>query len=219
MSLSTYQPAIAMPALQALQALTQPVQAVQDYFDEVKESFLDSAKRACWSAVESASTVEPIFIWPTATETYVAPLDYQIINLIFAESEHHIELSDEDVVLPSYCSRALNAFDHYKVLEDDWDGEGAEAPSVESLNDAMYFMRVLGSKISEIPEARPMIDADGVPGIFWSFNSKYLSASFYGDFSLTYFYRDKQTEATEAKTIQLDSAVDINHLLSIIEEL
>jgi hypothetical protein len=187
--------------------------------DDISASFLKQASNACKKVLERASTVEPIFLWPSPTETIVAPLEYQMFNLIFAECEHHIELADEDVVLPQYCSRALNAFDHYRLLEDDWDGEGSEAPTEASLNDAMYFLRTLGSNIQEIAEARPMIDAEGIPGIFWSMNSKYLSISFYGDFTLTYFYRDKQTEEQEVKTLSLDDADSIKHLLYLIEEI
>lgn len=168
-------------------------------------------------AVEKSSLAEPFISWTSDLEPTISTL-YLGINYANLNDEH-IELTDQDIPLPTYCSRAAQAFEHYESLEDGWDGDDAITPSKETLNNANYFLRILGSNISSLAEARPMLDAEGIPGIFWSTEKKYLSISFYGEFSLTYFSKLKNSSDSAARTISLHSSEDISSLLSIIEEL
>lgn len=185
--------------------------ATSDY-----EQLLILAGQALWLTLEKSKIAEPTISWTSDLEPSFSTRYFGLNH--FSLNEEHTELSDQDMPLPAYCSRAALAFEHYESLEQGWDGEEAEKPDAATLTDAGYFLRILGSHISELAEARPMLDADGIPGIFWNTDNRYLSISFYGDFSLTYFHKDLQSEYSEARTISMYSSEEISSLLSTIEE-
>ncbi|MBH3412812.1 hypothetical protein [Pseudomonas putida] len=187
--------------------------AAWDAWDEC----VDYATTICRKIVKTASRAEDFNFWPLPTETIVTPIDFSFLESLYTTD--CVTVDESDIVLPAYCSRALSALEHYRTLEEDWDGEGAEAPNVVALGDAEFFLRTLGANIHEAPIARPMLDNEGIPGIFWSIAEKYLSISFYGDFSLTYVYRVKNQEINEAATVALNCVEDIAKLLKIIETL
>lgn len=164
------------------------------------------------------SSLPPVAFWTGADPFGLAEI--QRIFTAYSDIEGLIKLSDNDIILPAYCSKSLNAFDHYKTLSDDWDGDGAIAPSAANIRDAEHFIRILGSQICSLSEApRPMLDPDGIPGIFWSHPRKYMSISFYGDFSFTFLHRNKETNERESATYRLDNTSGISHILSLIEEI
>lgn len=185
---------------------------------DVVDECIEYASTICKKIVKTASRAEEFNFWPHPAETIATPIDFSFIESLYTITDC-VPVDESDIVLPAYCSRAASAFEHYRTLEEDWDGEGAEAPNAAALDDAEFFLRTLGANIHHAQIARPMLDNEGIPGIFWSIVEKYLSISFYGDFSLTYVYRDKSSDTNEAATVGLDSAENISKLLKIIEEL
>lgn len=186
---------------------------------DVVDECIDYASSICRKLVKTASRAEEFNFWPHQAETIAAPIDfYSYIESLYTITDC-VPVDESDIILPAYCSRAASAFEHYRTLEEDWDGEGAEAPNSLALDDAEFFLRTLGANIHEAPIARPMLDNEGIPGIFWSIGEKYLSISFYGDFSLTYVYRDRGSDTNEAATVALDSPKDISKLLEFIVKL
>ncbi len=65
-----------------------------------------------------------------------------------------------------------------------WDGEGASAPVLSSLDDASDFVRLLSSSV---PDADPMLNADGRAGLYWNNNGLYADIEFLGDGRIAYF--------------------------------
>lgn len=178
---------------------------------------LDAASRFAVNAVFDSCAAEPVAFWRSALEPALPMADFQAVYNVYRDRDGLVAVDEFDMPLPVYCARASEALDYYDSLEDDWDGEGALAPSKTSTRDARYFLRILSNQIADAPEVRPMIDSDGVPGFFWSNERKYLSMSFYGDFSLTFVYRDKSEVDFISRTVLLDDAKEIADILAYVE--
>lgn len=161
------------------------------------------------------SVAAPYVIWRDA----FSPSAVDLRSFISISDEPICELTEDDLVLPEYCSRALESFQLYKELELNWDGDGALAPDISRIAAAEYYLRILGSNVRDLPEASPMLDQDGIPGIFWDTGECYLSVSFYDADSLTYVFRNRNTGESSIETISLSSAPAISNLLSYTEQL
>jgi len=74
----------------------------------------------------------------------------------------------------------------WRLLNDNWDGEGAATPSNHSLNEAVSFVRLL-SQGMPIPE--PMLLASGHAGLYWNENHLYADIEFLGDGRIAYFIK------------------------------
>lgn len=185
---------------------------------EIKRNVAVAASRMVTNIVCGSCAAEPVASWQSALEPIAAALvNIQSVYDLYAEREGIVVLDDEDMPFPSYCQRALDALDHYDSLEDDWDDDGALAPQATSIHDARYFLRILCNQIVDAPTIRPMLDAEGIPGLFWSDERNYLSISFYGDFSLTFFFKNKTDSQVFSGTASLEDAEQIAKLLTYIE--
>lgn len=87
--------------------------------------------------------------------------------------------------------RATTANEHvigelrrYRMLDANWDGEGAEAPQHSSLIGAEEFMRLLPA---DVPAPAPMLHATGRAGLFWERAGLYADVEFLGDGRATYY--------------------------------
>lgn len=74
----------------------------------------------------------------------------------------------------------------YARLEDNWDGDGAKAPSQEAVNDAMTF---LDGRPRDIPVPYPEEGVDGDVGVYWdnSYSQVFAEVTFEGDGTCAYF--------------------------------
>ena len=74
----------------------------------------------------------------------------------------------------------------YARLGDNWDGDGAETPSQEAVNDALTF---LDGRPGDIPLPYPEEGADGDVGVYWDNGHAQVFAevSFEGDGTCAYF--------------------------------
>ena len=78
----------------------------------------------------------------------------------------------------------------YGVLGNNWDGEGAARPNLNSIRSAVAFVRLLDPSI-EMPE--PMLFASGRAGLFWNNENIYADLEFTEAHSITYFV-ERQNE-------------------------
>jgi hypothetical protein len=72
----------------------------------------------------------------------------------------------------------------WTLLNENWDGEGASAPSAASLKDAVLFVNLLNSQ-SPLPQ--PMLHASGKAGLYWNQGGLYADIEFLGDGRVTYY--------------------------------
>ena len=74
----------------------------------------------------------------------------------------------------------------YVHLPDNWDGEGAAAPSQAAVDDALTF---LDSKPADIPLPHPDQGSEGEVGIYWDNRDArvFAEATFEGDGTFAYF--------------------------------
>lgn len=72
------------------------------------------------------------------------------------------------------------------LLKADWDGEGAAAPSVQSIKEAVSFVRMLNG--ITLPE--PMLLASGQTALYWNEGNLYADIEFLGDGRIAYFIKN-----------------------------
>ena len=74
----------------------------------------------------------------------------------------------------------------YARLDENWDGNGAKAPSQEAVNDALTF---LDGRPGDIPPPYPEESTEGDVGIYWDFRDAQVFAevTFEGDGTYAYF--------------------------------
>ena len=72
----------------------------------------------------------------------------------------------------------------YANLEDNWDGEGAAAPIVDCIKNAVSFIRLLPDNI---PLPEPMIHASGHTGLFWGDGGIYADIEFLHNGRIAYY--------------------------------
>ena len=74
----------------------------------------------------------------------------------------------------------------YTQLEDNWDGNGAKAPSQPAINDALTF---LNAKPAGLPLPCPEEGTDGDVGIYWDdiHSQVFAEVNFEGDGTCAYF--------------------------------
>jgi hypothetical protein len=71
----------------------------------------------------------------------------------------------------------------WRQLSSRWDGEDAEAPEPQSIDDAVKFARMLGSQA----DAQPMLHVNGHAGLFWRDDDLYADIEFLGSGRIAYF--------------------------------
>ena len=71
-------------------------------------------------------------------------------------------------------------------MDDNWDGDGAKAPSQEAVHDALKF---LDGKPGDIPLPYPEEGSDGDVGVYWDIRhvNVFVEVTFEGDGTCAYF--------------------------------
>jgi hypothetical protein len=71
----------------------------------------------------------------------------------------------------------------WRLFPSNWDGEGADAPSQNSVAEAIRFSRLLSEDVA----AEPMMFASGRAGLYWRNPSLYADLEFLGDGRIAYY--------------------------------
>lgn len=78
----------------------------------------------------------------------------------------------------------------WRMLDSDWDGEGAAAPDIRALRGAENFVRVIAPAM---PVPEPMLFASGHAGLYWKREGLYADLEFVDERHITY-YVEKHAE-------------------------
>ena len=98
----------------------------------------------------------------------------------------HSDLSIEE-------SRLRAKLESYGELEDDWDGEGATAPSKAAVGDVLKF---LDARPDGIPLPLPEVASIGDIGIYWDHDSIFAEVQFEGDRKYSFYAQRTETRET-----------------------
>lgn len=116
------------------------------------------------------------------------------------------------------------AFGDYARLEFDWGGNGEDAPVKAYLSTAETFLSLmkLSPRIDEIRAARPMLDHEGVPGIFWPAvnpeTDNYFSIAFYEN-EIIWFVKSPDSQSGSSGNfhlVPLDGNV-VGHIEKLVD--
>ncbi len=129
----------------------------------------------------------PQAISPSARSSLDRPEDNAILP-----SREEVE---PPCVIPSKTDRTttpqeivIGELRSYKLMGDNWDGEGAKAPNPASLETAVSFMNGLSDSL---PSPEPMLHATGSAGLFWDTEKIYADIEFPQEGFLTYYIEQK----------------------------
>ncbi len=87
--------------------------------------------------------------------------------------------------------KIVGALRSYILFHDNWDGEGAKAPSESSIKQVVNFVRSIPDTLY-FPE--PMLNANGRPGLYWKERDLYGDIEFLENSKIAYYiekYGDK----------------------------
>ena len=74
----------------------------------------------------------------------------------------------------------------WNLMDANWDGEGAAKPKLNSIKEAVSFVRLLDAKIA-LPE--PMLLGSGNAALYWNESGLYADIEFLGDNRIAYFIK------------------------------
>jgi len=142
-------------------------------------------------SAENSFTHALIRLSPASNRRYVADLNGVILlqNDRTSQEFASIVIAERDFALPiSDSEKSLGELRQWKQLLENWDGEGAAKPSIDSLSKAISFVQTLSESI---PVPEPMLHSDGHAGLFWDTADLYSDLEFYADGRVTFFVRGK----------------------------
>lgn len=105
-------------------------------------------------------------------------------EIISAESLSYEKSGIETYRITTSSEKLIGELRGWTLFRANWDGEGAEAPSISSLRDAVTFVRLLDEKIT-LPE--PMLLASGHAGLYWNESGLYADLEFFGNGRIAYY--------------------------------
>lgn len=145
--------------------------------------------------------------------------DFLALSPVAPTIETTCVLSEGELVSREYSVRAYVALEHYRTLVDGWDGEDALAPTAECLDAADAFLYMLGSIVESCPDVSPMLDQEGIPGLFWDTGRAYFSVSFYEGHELACVYRNRETGQKKLFEANLHQPGELEQAWAFIESL
>ena len=72
----------------------------------------------------------------------------------------------------------------YLNLTDDWDGYGADPPSIDAVLDAVDFLVM---RPRDVPLPFPQVASDGEVGLYWRTEEVHAEVGFHGERELSYY--------------------------------
>lgn len=89
----------------------------------------------------------------------------------------------------------LNTINHYKSLENGWDGDHSISPSGATIEHALSLIKHLPPGI---PYPNPMLNPTGEVGFFWNNESGYIDIEVEPEGQITVYTREKTGALTES---------------------
>lgn len=100
------------------------------------------------------------------------------------------DFSFDDVIrATSESEKIIGEIRQWRFLEENWDSEGAHAPSIQSIKEAVSFVRLIKDS-AQMPE--PMLHATGNVSLYWDEKSLYAEIEFLGDSRIAYFIKSNE---------------------------
>ena len=136
-------------------------------------------------AVQQPSAGEESTINPDWTHSYEVPQS-DISSLVGFGEPRAIVSAAEPARLRKTTEREelIGDLRSWRLLDADWDGEGANKPIETSLKQAESFARLYGDE-GILPE--PMLHASGRAGLYWRTDDLYADLEFLGDGHIAYY--------------------------------
>lgn len=136
------------------------------------------------TAIAAPKTPEPQVRLPSVStsRSLISSIKSQSITTAATYSSVYEEISRPTTLQEELIGeiRGLN------LLKADWDGEGAAAPSVQSIKEAVSFVRLL----NDIALPEPMLLASGHTALYWNEGNLYADIEFLGDGRIAYFIKN-----------------------------
>lgn len=85
--------------------------------------------------------------------------------------------------------KVIGELREWALFKNNWDGEGGNAPSVDSIKEAVAFVRLINSN-AKIPD--PNLLASGHVSLFWNSQNLYAEIEFLGDNRIAYFIKNNE---------------------------
>lgn len=89
----------------------------------------------------------------------------------------------------SEVEKAIGEIRNYGSFSQNWDGEGANLPSIQSIKDSVSFLRLIADS-EQLPQ--PMLHATGNVSLFWNDDELYADVEFLGQNRVAYFIKRKE---------------------------
>lgn len=120
------------------------------------------------SFLVSVPLTKRVFTEPAVEYSLITPMVDTTHTVQNALARHDTEMiaTDKPALLMSAIQQEISNF---AQLVDDWDGEGAKAPSMETIISASLIARYVGFKTP----AKPMVSASGSISLYWDLAGGY----------------------------------------------
>lgn len=112
-------------------------------------------------------------------------------NISSVANPRGLEKSGEFPRPTTSLERLAGEFRRWRLLPQNWDGEGAAAPDIESLEEAVSFTRLLDEP-NIVPDSE--LHADGRAGLLWIAYNLYADIKFLGDGRLAYYIENGKNQ-------------------------
>lgn len=192
---------------------TQTATAENYNFSNLKtEQNLDRYIRFLYGTAIVSSTLLGLFPEQHSTQR-ILPTSSQIKetdNLSKIWEVTNPDLYDEFTRPTTPREQLIGEIRSWGLLETDWDGEGAAAPILRRIKDAVSFIRLLPESI---PLPEPMLHASGNTGLFWEDDRFYADIEFLDDSRIAYYI--EQNGDKHKGVINFDSK-NLSPVLSVL---
>ncbi len=178
---------------------------------------LSSAFDVCLDIVKKTTVPEPHFHWHNLETVALRPSDYQ--TYLFDIDSELVTIEEDDHILREFCADAQATLHGYYELSCGWDGDCAPQPSMDSLEDAELLLQLISANISACPNIVTVLDHEGIPSFVIDNKSTYISLSFYGDYAVTVFIKNRLLNQSEAYEFCMEDANALAKTLETIDTL
>jgi hypothetical protein len=127
---------------------------------------------------------------PIEKITSVAPLELKssVATLFAVSSVAEQTFYAEDIARSTTdMEKVIGELREWAFLKNNWDGEGGNAPSVDSIREAVAFVRLINNNAG-MPD--PTLLASGRVSLFWHTESLYAEIEFLGNERIAYFIKN-----------------------------
>ncbi|MBP0018953.1 MAG: hypothetical protein J7647_15570 [Cyanobacteria bacterium SBLK] len=115
-------------------------------------------------------------------------------NLSKETKEKFLVKQDLPLTWYSKCTSLIKTLNTYLTLPNDWDGYDGVAPTTQTIQDCIFFVKQLPQSI-KVP--KPMIGGSGTVGLYWEKDDIYAEVCFEGDSTFWYYGTDGKFEIGE----------------------